>query len=813
MNRLIISLLLFLIPSCLYAIDALPNGWQFVDCIQSVKGAYIDTKISQSHANNSVKLDCLISVTEFGTHKRRLMGFDGRVNNYFGLNADDFFEIGVPSNVKALPNVTYHVVTEQGTNEIKLLVYEYIDSTKEKLLGYKTNNLTHFNESSAKIFLTQQFICEGISVYNFKILIDDVVKAEFKPIRNEISGEAAMYDMVSKRIFNNTGKGYLKAVGYGFSYTNSFLKDLSSYLKKSNDKSAFINNNNEVNLPEKLKAIANSLLISFIILFIFNGVYFLFNKLLLKFDFIVPVFISCLVYIILFLSSLLVEHYGIGLYLIIALSIIGWLKSLLVFKWKFWQSDCFKNVIWDSFLIGLLFLTIISCFCGNTIEPSFLNFLIAPKELILNGHKEVIDLYPCFKVFFPLSQLYFRLLNKFDFNLVFFAYYTVLLSCLLIIFGYIKNNILLSILTLYTFVFSLFLFNLNNMFFGVIGFAITILIAILLHFRSAFNFAKTIIVCLFTLLFIILISLPHITVNLNFYNYLNVLSVVLFACFWIGFSANLSIRAFLLLIPLLMFSLFLSSVYCAFLPILSLIIVLFVLLKRMLDNNSSLSLNLSVILIVFLITIFSIFAYSNNQFCLGNSKKEINRVSYSSLVPNVTKNIAIQWHKDNPPNINKYTSVCNIINGLSSAFQSKPFALNRITIVHVFVLFFLCFAVLSYVYYLSVVRKHHYKCFFLDIKRLSILILPVIVFLANLIIILPNVVYSNNAPLWQNFDLIVFPFIAILIAIIIIFAILIFRCNHRVHYFNLILLLFLLFVIILCYLWLPINIFSFPLIS
>ena len=190
------------------AASVLPEGWEYAESLTSIDGAYINTGISQSNATRSVKMDCVLEVMKETPGKRRLMGFLGKVNNYFGVNGKNYFELGSMARYKVEVGTKYRLVSDQTVDGIYLNVYKYSLDDEEVFVGTIENHVNYaYNKTVCNIFAIGNWPCDDIKIYSFKLLIDDALVLDLRPVWNKSLESGGMFDLLTSKVFQNSGKG------------------------------------------------------------------------------------------------------------------------------------------------------------------------------------------------------------------------------------------------------------------------------------------------------------------------------------------------------------------------------------------------------------------------------------------------------------------------------------------------------------------------------------------------------------------------------------------------------------------------------
>ena len=788
-------------------VDNLPtNGWKFVRSLQAISNAYINTKISQESATNSVEIIAEISVVSFDIRKRRLMGFDGKRNNYFGLNANNGFEVGtVFSGVTARPGCKYLLKFTQTRETSYLNVFQISDSEENILLNSAACKKAAFNKSFCTIFGVNKFSCPGVKVYSFKVSIDGKLRGDFRPVFNETEKVAAMYDSVTGGIFQNSGKGSLQA------------EDNDLYLPEDSGKKVFVPSENfaasnlraEKVLTYTSKKAQNNkpwlaclqiLFCWFIFVFLLCGLYFLAR---MSLNFLpTPLFIISVLLLLLWIGGL-VHGIWLSFIAILFLSFLGWFELFKNNAGKIWRDFQWRDVAWIFFIFGALILGF-SCanltLEGNEVVCNFVPYL---QQICQRGNcldfwiQHELSTVGCLSWF--LGKLSFCAFSQ---QLILWTQLILALaafSTFFELFSVGKKSLALWITLCLV---SLFLLNLTDKFFWVLGVIILFggLIFIGSLSKSETKVYKLFAAFLAVLVFLFLFASPNVS-KASFLRYyfptgifaLWLFGVILSALFGRERPLTKTVPVLLLLV------LFAPKGNLA----LALIISLFVLLALIINKYSGkvcfkYGTIVSVVWLIFSVAV--IFSWLPKEERSLQNIKAFN----SSLILNASCSQALSWHDEKLASAVNLKSAYKFLNNLAQLWQKEPYTTKSFTLNHWLVLALYSSIILLVLILFSLPRlswktKLKFSLAFL----FWILGSGVLVYLSLYFSSQTSLFAAAKTGQWNYNSLIFFPSVALFSALILGFAVKAFNLISERKFFPALLVAAFLLPAISLYVWLP----------
>lgn len=170
---------------------ALPSGYTPLEYIESTGSQYVDTGIT-----DLIEFITDIQFTRSGA--RALMGYGSEAGQYFGINANDFLELGL-SVISSVSGTKRNVVTFEVGASTTTLTADGVTISR---------NRTAAIANTFKIFGgVEGYTCSG-KIFSGEVYIANTLVRNFLPCTNP-SGEVGLYDDVN-------GVFYGDAAGVGF---------------------------------------------------------------------------------------------------------------------------------------------------------------------------------------------------------------------------------------------------------------------------------------------------------------------------------------------------------------------------------------------------------------------------------------------------------------------------------------------------------------------------------------------------------------------------------------------------------------------
>ena len=592
-NRLTITIfsLSFFFSSYAYSEQNITNDWFTVESLISEGGAIIDTGVSQSNAMFSVKIDCVVEITEKNWDKKRLMGFMGKAKNWFGINTKNLFEFNGIAKIEAELGVKYRLVAEQTVTGSFMRIYDVSHNEEGIILGIIKDKTIHpFNDCVCKIFGLGNWLCDHIKLYSFKIYVDNELRANFLPVFDKKNHEGGMFDLVSGKLFTNSGKGFfLPGEQYKFNSRNQLntsFKDVDLFLS-SNQSSSFkdIPYSIEREDYERVEGqkIIRYFIMSLLLSLILSGIYFIIKDFFLAYESLIPLFIVGLITLFLYFCGIFRCLY-LSLIIILLVSFTGWIKVIISVIKK--DLNClFFAPVWCFFLFGLFFLAFNSSFLTLEGKKAILQYIPSIRHICNFGYSndyllnhELASLgvlaWFCHKFAFLI----------FDHGIVLFSQSLIVWASFLTVFVYFQSNTFRYIFLTIILLLSLFLINTCDSLSVVLGslFLLVSGIIILLSCNSITSLYKLFAMSLVVIVFLAILASPCVFEG-NYLRYIypsGLFSIYLIAI-WVVFLRNVSLRAFFLLLPSFFLLLLLSPREQIFIPpILFIFLLVMILLRR-----------------------------------------------------------------------------------------------------------------------------------------------------------------------------------------------------------------------------------------